>query len=58
MSKTVCKKVEGTVFCHLFPTICLIAFLAVSLHAELKNTIKLFSKIRPEDLKKTQKQGR
>jgi hypothetical protein len=33
----------------------LIAFLAVSLHEELKNTIKIFSKIRPENLKKSQK---
>jgi hypothetical protein len=32
-----------------------IAFLAVSLHEEPKNTIKIFSKIRPENLKKSQK---
>jgi hypothetical protein len=30
-------------------------FLAVSLHEEPKNTIKVFSKIRPENLKKSQK---
>jgi hypothetical protein len=33
----------------------LIAFLAVSLHEEPKNTIKILSKIRPENLKKSQK---
>jgi hypothetical protein len=33
----------------------LIAFLAVSLHEEPKNTIKIFSKIRPANLKKSQK---
>jgi hypothetical protein len=32
-----------------------IAFLAVSLHEEPKNTIKIFSKIRPENRKKSQK---
>jgi hypothetical protein len=32
-----------------------IAFLAVSLHEEPKNTIKIFSQIRPENLKKSQK---
>jgi hypothetical protein len=36
--------------CRLFPSIFLIAFLAVSLHEEPKNSIQLFSKIRPEDL--------
>jgi hypothetical protein len=41
--------------CRLFPSIFLIAFLAVSLHEEPKNTIKIFSKIRPENLKKPQK---
>jgi hypothetical protein len=30
-------------------------FLAVSLHDELKNTIQIFSKIRPKNLKKSQK---
>jgi hypothetical protein len=29
--------------------------LAVSLHEEPKNTIKIFSKIRPKNLKKSQK---
>jgi hypothetical protein len=33
----------------------LIAFLAVSLHEEPTNTQKIFSKIRPENLKKSQK---
>jgi hypothetical protein len=33
-------------------------FLAVSLHEELKNTIKIFSKIRPENLKKISKKVR
>jgi hypothetical protein len=42
-------------FLRLFPSIFFIAFLAVSLHEEPKNTIKIFSKIRPENLKKTQK---
>jgi hypothetical protein len=40
------------VFSHRF---FLIAFLAVSLHEEPKNTIKIFSKIRPENLKTSQK---
>jgi hypothetical protein len=30
--------------------------LAVSLHEEPKSTIKIFSKIRPENLKKSQKE--
>jgi hypothetical protein len=37
---------------------CFIAFLAVLLHEELKNTIKIFSKMRPGNLKKSQKKGR
>jgi hypothetical protein len=41
--------------CRLFPSIFFIAFLAVSLHEDPKNTIKIFSKIRPENLKKSQK---
>jgi hypothetical protein len=46
------KKKIPVVFPHrLF----FIAFLAVSLHEEPKNTIKMFSKIRPENLKKSQK---
>jgi hypothetical protein len=40
------------VFSHRFS---FIAFLAVSLHEEPKNTIKMFSKIRPGNLKKSQK---
>jgi hypothetical protein len=36
----------------------LIAFLAVSLHEEPKNTIKIFSTIRPEHLKKNSNKGR
>jgi hypothetical protein len=40
---------------RLFPSISFIAFLAVSLHEEPKNTIKIFSQIRPENLKKSQK---
>jgi hypothetical protein len=31
------------------------AFLGVSLHEEHKNTTKIFSKIRPKNLKKSQK---
>jgi hypothetical protein len=38
-----------------FPIDLFIAFLAVSLHEEPENTIKIFSKIRPENLKKSQK---
>jgi hypothetical protein len=40
---------------RLFPSTFFIAFLAVSLHEESKSTIKIFSKIRPENLKKSQK---
>jgi hypothetical protein len=41
---------------RLFPSIFFLSrFLAVSLHEEPKNTIKIFSKIRPENLKKSQK---
>jgi hypothetical protein len=40
---------------RLFPSIFFVAFLAVSLHEEPKNTIKIFSKIKPENLKKSQK---
>jgi hypothetical protein len=36
---------------RFLPSIFLIAFLAVSLHDELKNTIKIFFEIRPENLK-------
>jgi len=57
MSKTFCPKSweKKTFFLSFFPSIFLIAFLAVSLHEELKNTIQTFSKIRPENLKKSQK---
>jgi hypothetical protein len=37
-----------------FLRISFIAFLAVSLHEEPKNTTKIFSKIKPENLKKSQ----
>jgi hypothetical protein len=41
---------------RLFPsTFFLSRFLAVSIHEEPKNTIKIFSKIRPKNLKKSQK---
>jgi hypothetical protein len=40
---------------RLFPSIFFIAFLAVSLHEEARNTIKIFSQIRPANLKKSQK---
>jgi hypothetical protein len=46
------KNFFPVVFSHLF---FFIAFLAVSLHEEPKNTIKIFSKIRPENRKKSQK---
>jgi hypothetical protein len=38
--------------CHSFPSISFIAFLAASLHKELKNTINIFSKTRPKNLQK------
>jgi hypothetical protein len=41
--------------CRLFPSIFFIAFLAVSLHEDPKNTIKIFSKIRPENRKNLRK---
>jgi hypothetical protein len=40
--------------CHLFPSIFFNRVFDVSLHEETKNTIKTFSKIRPENLKKSQ----
>jgi hypothetical protein len=46
------KKLFPFVFSRRF---FLITFLAVSLHKEPKNTIKIFSKIGPENLKKSQK---
>jgi hypothetical protein len=52
------KKLRNkTFFLSYFPSIFLIAFLAVSLHEEPRNTIKIFSKIRPENLKKNSKQA-
>jgi hypothetical protein len=56
MSKTLAEKVEKkSFFLSSFPIDFFIAFLAVSLQEEPKNTIKVFSKIRPENLKKSQK---
>jgi hypothetical protein len=46
------KNLFPVVFSHRF---FFIAFLAVSLHEEPKNTIKIFSKIKPENRKKSQK---
>ena len=55
--KLLAEKVEEKklFFLRLFPSIFLIAFLAVSLHEQPKNTIKIFSKIRPENLEKSWK---
>ena len=56
--KLLAEKVEKkkTFFLSSFPIdFFFIAFLAVSLHEEPKNTIKIFSQIRPENLKKNQK---
>jgi hypothetical protein len=55
--KLLAEKVEkkNPFSCRLFPSIFFIAFLAVSLHEEPKNTINVFSKIRPENRKKFQK---
>jgi hypothetical protein len=56
--KPLAEKVEEKKLfsCRLyFPIDFFIAFLAVSLHGDPKNTIKIFSKIRPENLKKSQK---
>jgi hypothetical protein len=55
--KLLAEKVEKKnffpfVFSHRFV---FIAFLAVSLHEEPKNTINIFSKIKPENPKKSQK---
>jgi hypothetical protein len=46
------KNFFPVVFSHRF---FFIAFLAVSLHEEPKNTLKIFSKIGPENLKKKSK---
>jgi hypothetical protein len=51
-NKQVYKHTNGTPV-GLFPSIFFIAFLAVSLHEEPKNATKIFSQIRPGDLKKT-----
>jgi hypothetical protein len=58
MSKTFGRKSWGKK--HFFPVVFshrffLIAFLAVSPREEPKNTTKIFSKIRPENLKKSEK---
>jgi hypothetical protein len=55
--KNTIKSLLGEIFFPdiFFPSIFFIAFLAVSLHEELKDTIQIFSKIRPENLKKSQK---
>jgi hypothetical protein len=50
--KSMSKKVFS---CRLFPSTFFIAFLAVSLDEEPQNTIKIFSKIRPENLQKSPK---
>jgi hypothetical protein len=59
MSNTFHKKVEvekKLFSCRFFPSIFYrVFFWAVSLHEELKNTTQIFSKIRPENLKKSQK---
>jgi hypothetical protein len=52
---------QKTFFLSSFPIdhrFVFIAFLAVSLHEELKNTIQIFSKNRHENLKKNLKKGR
>jgi hypothetical protein len=51
--KLFAKKVERKKFLSFFPVDYFIAFLAVSLHEELKNTTNIFSKIRLENLKKS-----
>jgi hypothetical protein len=58
--KLLAEKVERkkTFFLSSFPIVFFITFLAVSLHEEPKNTIKIFSKIRLENLKNLQKKGR
>jgi hypothetical protein len=58
MSKTFCKKVEENKNNSvIFPLQFFFAFLTISLHDELKNTIKLFSKITPKNLKQSQKKA-
>jgi hypothetical protein len=60
MSKPLSKTIEGkkTCFLSFFSFGFFIAFLAVSLHDELKNTMDIFSKNRPENLKNNLKTGR
>jgi hypothetical protein len=55
--KLLAEKVEETKLFsfRLFPSILVIAFLAVSLHEEPKNTVFFFPQIPPENLKKSQK---
>jgi hypothetical protein len=50
--KLLAENAETFFPCRRFPSISFIAFMAVSLHEEPKNTAKVFSKIRPENLKK------
>jgi hypothetical protein len=56
--KLLAEKVDSGVEKSFFPVgslrLFLIAFLAVSLHEEPKNTIKIFSKIKPKNLQKFQ----
>jgi hypothetical protein len=59
---SLCQKLLGPkkigkkkLFPVVFPSNFFIALLAVSLHEEPKNTIKIFSKIRPENLQKSPK---
>jgi hypothetical protein len=57
MSKLLAEKVEKKKLfsCRISHRFFLIAFFAISLHEEPKNTTKTFSKIRLENLKKSQK---
>jgi hypothetical protein len=56
VKKLLAKKLrKETFFCRRFPSIGLSRFLAVSLHEKPKYTINIFSKNRPENLKKSQK---
>jgi hypothetical protein len=57
MSKTFCRKFEGkkTCFLYFFSFVFLWRFFTVYLHEELKNTVQIFSKIKPKNLKKTPK---
>jgi hypothetical protein len=54
--KLLAEKVEEkNLFSCLFPSFFLSRFLAVSLHEEPQNTTEKLSKVRPENLKKSQK---